>query len=636
LKVGKRPRSSQPPVRGDLEDFIELQQLLAAPHRILYEGTSKYQNIVVLESKNIQMYVDRQLQFNSMDERMYHEALVHPAMVLSPKHKRVLCVGSHDGLMLREVLKYSDVKRIDLVGISPDVIRAVKKVPQMNALNDRALFNKRVHIIKHDIQKFIARKNKQYNVIIVDFHNPGNKQISSLYSKEIFRGLSRLLTDDGILVCQSYSPSKAPLVFWSIARTLESAGLKTLSYHLTIPSFGDWGFHLAGKKPLVWRKKKFTVPHRTLPKDITSWFHFPTKVLSVRKRAKVNTKERLVLHKFFTRVQSVPTSKLIALSDLDDYGKSVSTRKNSGDTDDLIELQQLLSGPNRILLQGCFDGEEVFIIESNDVRMYLDKQLQFSSLDERIYHEALVHPAMALIPKRDRILIVGGGDGLALREVLKYKDVKHVDLVDLDPLVLKVAKKVKHVASLNDHSLSDKRVSVYPQDARVFLSKSRNLYNAIIVDFPDPADKVLSQLYTAEFFRRMFRYVTPNGILVCQSHSPVKAPSVYWTIRKTLTSIGLNTLSYHVTVPSFGDWGFHLAARKRLVWGNRKISVKNETIPEKLTSWFQFPQKIRSVQRHVTANTRRNLQLYKWYRKEVGHDSRKEDRHGSKKGAYQN
>jgi predicted membrane-bound spermidine synthase len=626
LKVG--PRSSQPPNRGDLEDFIEMQQLLAAPHRILYEGASKYQNIVVLESKNIQMYVNRQLQFNSMDERIYHEAMVHPAMVLSPKHKRVLCVGSNDGLMLREVLKYSDVNRIDVVGITPDVLRAVKKVPQMNDLNERALFNKRVHIINHDIQKFLAREKKQYNVIIVDFLDPENKQISSLYSKEIFSGLSRLLTDDGILVCQSHSPSKAPLVFWSIARTLESAGLNTLSYHLTVPSFGDWGFHLAGKKPLVWRKKKFTVPHRTLPKDITSWFHFPTKVLSVRKSAPVNTKDRPILHKFYSRAQSVPTSKLIALSDLDDYGKSDSSQKNSGDTDDLIELQQLLSGPHRILKQGSFDGDEVFIIESKDVRMYLDKQLQFSSLDERIYHEALVHPAMTLIPKRDRILIVGGGDGLALREVLKYKDVKHVDLVDLDPLVLKVAKKVKQVASLNDHSLSDKRVSVYHQDARVFLSESRDLYDAIIVDFPDPADKVLSQLYTAEFFRRMFQYVNPNGILVCQSHSPVSAPTVYWSIRKTLRSIGLKTLSYHVTVPSFGDWGFHLAAHKPLVWGNRKISVKNETIPENLTSWFHFPKRTRSVLRHVMPNTQRNLQLYKLYRKEVGHDSRKVVSHG--------
>jgi predicted membrane-bound spermidine synthase len=618
LKDEKRPKSSQPLIRGDLEDLIELQQLLAGPHRILYKGTSKYQNVMVLESTNLQMYMNKQLQFNSMDERIYHEAFVHPAMTLSPRHDRVLCIGDNDGLLLREILKYKDVKRVDLAGISPSLLYAIQKMPQMNSLNQRALFDKRLRIVNDEIDKFLKRASQRYDVIIVDFPDPVNKKIGNLYSIEIFNHLFRLLTQDGILVCQSNSPKKIPRLFWSIARTLESSKFKTLSYHVNVPSFGDWGFHLAGKKPLVWRNKKFTVPHRTLPKNITTWFNFPTQVLSVRKSAPVNTLDNPILHKLYSPMRSVPTAKLIALSGLQDHGKSNSYRNFSCDTDDLIELQQLLSGPHRILKQGNFDGNQVFIIQSKDVRMYLDKQLQFSSLDERIYHEALVHPAMTLIPKRQRVLILGGGDGFAVREVLKYKDVGHVDLVDLDPLVLKVAKSVKQVVSLNNHSLNDKRVSVYQQDARVFLSKRRDLYDAIIVDFPDPADKVVSRLYTAEFFRRMFRHLTPNGILVCQSHSPESAPSVYWSIQKTLKSIGLNTLSYHVNVPSFGDWGFHLAANKPLVWGNRTIPVENETIPETLTSWTNFSKKILSVRRHVKANTMRNLSLYKWYRKEVG------------------
>lgn len=618
LKDGKGPELSMPHERGDMEDLIELQQLLAGPHKILYEGTSKYQNVLVLESPNVQMYLNNQLQFNSMDERMYHEAFVHPAMTLAPKRDRVLCIGGNDGLLLREVFKYADVKQVDLVGISFRLLNAIKKMPEMNTLNERALFDKRLSVFKEDIHTYLASASEKYDVIVVDFPDPVSKETGNFYSLQVFNGLFSLLSEDGIFVSQSLSPKKVPLLFWSIARTLESARFKTLSYHLTVPSFGDWGFHIAAKKNLSWNKGRFTVPHRTLPQDISAWFQFPAQVLSVRKSAPVNTLNNPNMYKLYSPLFSVPTANLIALSDLQDYDNCNSHKNSSSETEDLIELQQLLSGPHRILEQGSFDGNQVFIIQSKDVRMYLDKQLQFSSLDERIYHEALVHPAMTFIPKRERILIVGGGDGFAVREVLKYADVGNVDLVDLDPLVLKVAKTVKKVASLNEHSLSDARVTIFQMDAREFLSEQKDLYDAIIVDFPDPADEVVSSLYTAEFFRIMYRHLTPNGILVCQSHSPESAPSVYWSIGKTLKSIGLNTLSYHVTVPSFGDWGFHLAANERLVWGERKVSVQNETIPEKLTSWFNFSKKIRSVRRHAKTNRMSNKNLHKTYRKEVG------------------
>ncbi|MFC4770021.1 spermidine synthase [Effusibacillus consociatus] len=630
----KRPKSQMSSVRGDADDLIELQQLLAGRHRILYEGVSEYQDLMVLESNILRMYLNQQLQFSSLDERMYHEAFVHPVMLLAPRHARILSVGGNDGLLLREVLKYPDVRHVSLVHVSSEVLRVVQEVPEIDALNERAFSDKRLRIHDCDIEKFLVRARNRYNVIIVDFPDPVDKQISRLYTTEIFSGLSRLLTKDGVLVCQSHSPKKAPIVFWSIARTLESAGLTTISYHLTIPSFGDWGFHLAGKQPLIWRRKKVTVPHRTLPNDLSSWFDFPAKVLAARTRAPVNCMDRLTLHNFYARAQLIPTTNLTAVNDLasqdQDKGRKKephkykvrrgdSNRTVRGDSEDLIELKQLLSGSNRILYQGRFKEDDVLIIKSKDVRMYLDKQLQFNSLDERIYHEALVHPVMTLVPERDRILIVGGGDGMALREVLKYRDVGHVDLVDLDPLVLQVALTVPDVVSLNAGSLYDRRVSVHQQDARVFLSKQREPYNVIIVDFPDPADKVISRLYTAEFFRRMFRCLTPDGILVCQSHSPENAPSVFWAIKKTLKSIGLKTLSYHVIVPSFGDWGFHLAAKTPLVWGDKKITVPYETIPEDLTSWFTFPQKILSVRRMVKANTLSRLRLHKYYRKEVGY-----------------
>lgn len=121
--------------------------------------------------------------------------------------------------------------------------------------------------------------------------------------------------------------------------------------------------------------------------------------------------------------------------------------------------------------------------------MYLDEQLQFSSLDEHAYHEALVHPIFAASLSPRRILILGGGDGLALREVLKYKEVKEIDLVEIDADVVNAAMNVKELKKLNQRSFEDSRVTVHIQDAVDYLSLNSACYDIIIVDFPDPTNK---------------------------------------------------------------------------------------------------------------------------------------------------
>jgi spermidine synthase len=288
-----------------------------------------------------------------------------------------------------------------------------------------------------------------------------------------------------------------------------------------------------------------------------------------------------------------------------------------GDKWDQIGLRELLKGDYRTLYKGSSDYQNMHLVETTDIRLYLDQQLQFSSVDERIYHEALVHPAFALSRYHERVLILGGGDGLALREVLKYKYVKQVDLVDLDPLVLKAASKHPSMLALNEYSLHDKRVNVYCQDALEFLASRNTLYDIIIVDFPDPTDETISKLYTREVYSLLKQSLEDDGILVCQSHSPDDTPIVFWSNAKTMESAGLNTLSYHTIVPSFGDWGFHMASKMQLSWDRCKTYGTYRTLPSNLRNLSYFHPSVAAQQKYAIVNTMENLRLHQIYFKEL-------------------
>ncbi|XEC93222.1 fused MFS/spermidine synthase [Paenibacillus tarimensis] len=291
--------------------------------------------------------------------------------------------------------------------------------------------------------------------------------------------------------------------------------------------------------------------------------------------------------------------------------------KNRGDMWDYVTLKHLLQRKPKILYRGKSRVQNIILLEAKDIRLYLDKQLQFSSLDERFYHEALVHPAMAMAPKREHVLILGGGDGLAIREVLKYKDVKSVDLVEMDPKMIKIARS-KPVSTLNNRALFNKRVNVHTKDARIFLKSNPKTYNVIVVDFPDPSDKQICKLYTKEFFKRVTKSLAPDGVIVCQSHSTEDMPRVYWSIYHTLKSIGLNTKSYYTFVPSFGDWGYHVASFKKLLPARAKVTVSNQTLPRNLSAMFKLPREVLDEKYSVLPNSLKNLRLYRYYRLDKG------------------
>lgn len=194
-------------------------------------------------------------------------------------------------------------------------------------------------------------------------------------------------------------------------------------------------------------------------------------------------------------------------------------------------------------------------------QLFLDGNLQFASHDEYRYHEALVHPAFAAAEDQREVLVLGGGDGLAVREILKHDQVQHITLVDLDPSMTDLGRRFPPLKELNGGSLTQPKVHVINDDALRFLAEQPRdkRWDVIIVDFPDPNNFSLGKLYTTHFYRLVRAHLAPRGALVVQSTSPLFARRSYWCIARTMQQAGLAVQPYHANVPSFGEWGYVLA-----------------------------------------------------------------------------
>jgi spermidine synthase len=192
-------------------------------------------------------------------------------------------------------------------------------------------------------------------------------------------------------------------------------------------------------------------------------------------------------------------------------------------------------------------------------QLFLNGHLQFSSADEYRYHEALVHPAMVLAGSPRRVLVLGGGDGLALREILRYWTVETVTLVDLDPAMTSLSDSFAPLAELNSHSFYDPRVRVINEDAMIWLEEARGPFDAAIIDFPDPNTFSLGKLYTTRFYRLLKASLSPGAAVSVQCTSPLFARNSFWCIVRTIEAAGFSVRPYQAAVPSFGVWGFALA-----------------------------------------------------------------------------
>lgn len=222
-----------------------------------------------------------------------------------------------------------------------------------------------------------------------------------------------------------------------------------------------------------------------------------------------------------------------------------------------------------VILSEATPYQKITVTRYRDrIRLFLDHSIQFDSLDEHRYHEALVHPAMSLAARRADILVLGGGDGMAVREVLRYPDVQSVTLVDLDPRVTQIFRDHSMLSQLNRGAFDDPRVSIVNEDAWKFLEQQAAIYDVIIIDLPDPKSITLSRLYTKQFYGLLVERLAAQGLIVTQAGSPFFARQAFWSVVETLESSrnpqypgqGLNAVPYHSYVPSFGEWGFVLAS----------------------------------------------------------------------------
>jgi len=240
--------------------------------------------------------------------------------------------------------------------------------------------------------------------------------------------------------------------------------------------------------------------------------------------------------------------------------------------------------------------------------------LQFSSADEYRYHEALVHPAMMLAGSPRRVLVLGGGDGLALREILRYPSVDSVTLVDLDPAMTKLSDVFSPLAELNTQSFSDPRVQVINQDAMIWLDEPQGPYDAAIIDFPDPNTFALGKLYTTRFYRLLKASLTPDAAVSVQCTSPLFARSSYWCILKTIEAAGFAVRPYQTAVPSFGVWGFALARREPFDPPARAPVGLRFLDDQSMAALFVLPSDLRAVP--VEINRLDNQALVRYYESE--------------------
>jgi spermidine synthase len=218
--------------------------------RIVFSANSPYQRIVVTHGKaGHRLFLNGNLQFAQRDEYRYHETLVHPIIAAHGAPKKVAVLGGGDGMAVRELLKYSGIESITLVELDPNMTRLFAEHPQLAALNDHALLSPKLHIVNTDAFKFLETTAETFDAIIVDFPDPSNFSVGKLYTTSFYALLDQRLSASGYAVVQTTSPLIARKSFWTVVSSIEAVGLSATPYHAHVPSFGEWGFIIASRRP---------------------------------------------------------------------------------------------------------------------------------------------------------------------------------------------------------------------------------------------------------------------------------------------------------------------------------------------------------------------------------------------------
>ena len=241
-----------------------------------------------------------------------------------------------------------------------------------------------------------------------------------------------------------------------------------------------------------------------------------------------------------------------------------------------------------------------------DFRLYINGNIQFSSVDEYRYHEALVHVPMGQVPDARNVLILGGGDGFVVKQLRDYyPDLERIVMVDLDPRMTEIASTHPTLVRLNGGAMQDKRLEVVNDDAMNYVLNTKDSFDAIIIDLPDPNNESLTKLYSVEFYRLIKRRLSPGGVMVTQSSAVYYAPNSFWCIHKTIEKAfcpesgcspdSPQVVPYHAWIPSFGDWGFNMARAEPINTDKLTITARNTKFldGDSVASMLYFPRDVR-------------------------------------------
>lgn len=267
--------------------------------------------------------------------------------------------------------------------------------------------------------------------------------------------------------------------------------------------------------------------------------------------------------------------------------------------------------------------QKIVLTERDNIHwLFINGNQQLCTLDERMYHEPLIHPIMHFFNEPElSVLILGGGDGCAARELLQYKNVKEIHLVDLDPEMLRLGKEHPVFLSFNEGAMNDDRVSLLADDGFRYLENTNQFYDLIVIDLPDPKSIDLSRLYSKEFYKLCERQLRENGMLITQAGSPYYAPEAFWCIEKTIATAGFHTLPLHNQVLSMGEWGWVLASKNHS--GEKmKAELRQNFKPLDSAAWLNTDAvfmmssfgKTMDAHKNPEINTLLNPVLHQYYR----------------------
>jgi len=263
--------------------------------------------------------------------------------------------------------------------------------------------------------------------------------------------------------------------------------------------------------------------------------------------------------------------------------------------------------------------------------LYINGRLQFASNDERIYHSFLTTPALLAAYNRSRVLVIGGGDGLAVRDILRWPDVDEVTLIDIDQQMLNLFRGfdenaqdwlTRDLTALNANSLNSERVKLVFQDAFIEVEAMINAaerYDVIVIDLPDPSHPDLNRLYSDVFYARLKQILSPDGAIVVQSTSPYHAKKAFVSVGRTLAHAGFLVERYRANVPSFGEWGWTIGVPKGDLPSQRIASQSALTFPDKMLgseqmlAAFVFPVGYFDKQDQVKINRLGSHTLYRYH-----------------------